>query len=82
MYFDQSAVNAALYGRILIVEGLEKVERNVMPVLNNILENREIALEDGRFMLPRDRYDQLTEKQRTDSRLVPVIRRPMNPCDS
>ena len=72
MYFDQSAVNAALYGRILIVEGLEKVERNVMPVLNNLLENREIALEDGRFLLPRDRYDQLTEQQRIDSRLVPV----------
>jgi len=72
MYFDQSAVNAALHGRILIVEGLEKVERNVMPVLNNLLENREIALEDGRFLLPRDRYDQLTEEQRIASRLVPV----------
>ena len=40
MYFDQSAVNAALHGRVLVVEGLEKVERNVMPVLNNLLENR------------------------------------------
>eukprot|EP01047_Picozoa_sp_COSAG01_P017993 COSAG01_NODE_965_length_12401_cov_3.496098_6_plen_327_part_00 len=71
-YFDQSAVNAALHGRILIVEGLEKVERNVMPVLNNLLENREIALEDGRFLLPRDRYDSLTPAQREASRLVPV----------
>jgi len=25
--------------------GLEKVERNVLPVLNNLLENREMALE-------------------------------------
>jgi hypothetical protein len=71
-YFDQSAVNAALHGRILIVEGLEKVERNVMPVLNNLLENREIALEDGRFLLPRDRYESLTPAQREASRLVPV----------
>jgi MoxR-like ATPase len=65
-------VSAALHGRVLIVEGLEKVERNVMPVLNNLLENREIALEDGRFMLPRDRYDALSPEQRVASRLVPV----------
>jgi hypothetical protein len=72
VYFDQSAVNAALYGRVLVVEGLEKVERNVMPVLNNLLENREIALEDGRFLLPRARYEELSEEQRAASRLVPV----------
>eukprot|EP01048_Picozoa_sp_COSAG05_P002211 COSAG05_NODE_85_length_20698_cov_35.370309_15_plen_739_part_00 len=71
-YFDQSAVNAALHGRILLVEGLEKVERNVMPVLNNLLENREIALEDGRFLLPRDRWESLSPEQRAASRLVPV----------
>jgi MoxR-like ATPase len=71
-YVDMSAVNAALYGRILIVEGLEKVERNVMPVLNNLLENREIALEDGRFLLPQERYDSMTEQQRKESNLVPV----------
>ena len=115
-YFDQAAVTAALHGRVLLIEGLEKVERNVlaraahsfqcqgggavargasprpdrggrgkcfrhdarrrgradhargppdttapapqvMPVLNNLLENREIALEDGRFMLPRARWE-------------------------
>ena len=43
-----------------------------MPVLNNLLENREMALEDGRFLLPRDRYDQLSVEQREPSRLVPV----------
>ena len=71
-YVDMSAVNAALHGRILIIEGLEKVERNVMPVLNNLLENREIALEDGRFLLPQERYDSMTEQQRKESNLVPV----------
>lgn len=44
-FFDQAPVKAAINGRILIVEGLEKVERNVMPVLNNLLENREMSLE-------------------------------------
>lgn len=58
-YFDQSAVRAATQGRILILEGIEKAERNVLPVLNNLLENREMHLEDGRLLLPADRYDQL-----------------------
>lgn len=43
-----------------------------MPVLNNLLENREMALEDGRFLLPKKRYDSLTEEQRQLSSLVPV----------
>jgi von Willebrand factor A domain-containing protein 8 len=46
-YIDQVAVRAAINGRILILEGLEKCERNVLPVLNNLLENREMHLEDG-----------------------------------
>ena len=49
-YFDQGTLQAALHGRVLIVEGLEKCERNVLPVLNNLLENREMALEDGRYI--------------------------------
>ena len=28
-----------------------------MPVLNNLLENREMALEDGRFLVAPNRYD-------------------------
>ena len=30
-YFDQSTLQAALNGRVLIVEGFEKAERNVRP---------------------------------------------------
>ena len=40
VYIDQCAVVAAIKGRVLILEGLEKCERNVLPVLNNLLENR------------------------------------------
>lgn len=58
-YHDQSAVRAATNGRILIIEGVEKAERNVLPVLNNLLENREMHLEDGRFLVPATRYDKL-----------------------
>ncbi|XP_059052100.1 von Willebrand factor A domain-containing protein 8 [Achroia grisella] len=61
-YFDQSAVRAAIKGRVLIIEGIEKAERNVLPVLNNLLENREMHLEDGRFLVPAARYDKLLEE--------------------
>jgi len=58
-YVDQSAVRAATEGRVLVLEGIEKVERNVLPVLNNLLENREMHLEDGRLLIPESRYDSL-----------------------
>ncbi|XP_069495477.1 von Willebrand factor A domain-containing protein 8 [Ambystoma mexicanum] len=58
-YIDQCAVRAATEGRILVLEGLEKAERNVLPVLNNLLENREMQLEDGRFLMSAERYDKL-----------------------
>lgn len=52
IFMDQAAVNAAIHGRILVLEGIERVERNILPLLNNLLENREITLEDGRILLP------------------------------
>ena len=54
----QAAVRAALEGRVLVLEGIEKVERNVLPVLNNLLENREMHLEDGRLLIPAARFGQ------------------------
>ncbi|XP_076068942.1 von Willebrand factor A domain-containing protein c12.2 isoform X2 [Oratosquilla oratoria] len=61
-YHDQSAVRAAVEGRVLILEGVEKAERNVLPVLNNLLENREMQLEDGRLLIPAQRYDRLLQE--------------------
>ncbi|ORZ15094.1 AAA domain-domain-containing protein [Absidia repens] len=58
-YVDQAAVRAAIHGRILVLDGIEKAERNVLPVLNNLLENREMALEDGRFLTTKDAIDDL-----------------------
>lgn len=31
----------------------------MLPVLNNLLENREMQLEDGRFLMSAERYDKL-----------------------
>jgi MoxR-like ATPase len=56
---DQAPVRAAIHGRVLIIDGIEKAERNVLPTLNNLLENREMALEDGRFLVSAARYDEL-----------------------
>lgn len=61
-YYDQSAVRAAIEGRVLILEGIEKAERNVLPVLNNLLENREMHLEDGRFLVSSSTYDKLLKE--------------------
>lgn len=52
-------MRAAIHGRILILDGIEKTERNVLPVLNNLLENREMPLEDGRLLISSARYDKL-----------------------
>ncbi|KAG0215924.1 von Willebrand factor A domain-containing protein 8 [Mortierella sp. GBA30] len=61
-YVDQACVRAATEGRILILDGIEKAERNVLPVLNNLLENREMALEDGRFLVHPKRFDMLVKE--------------------
>ena len=58
-YTDQAPVRAAINGRMLILDGLERAERNVLPTLNNLLENREMTLEDGRLLLAAERYDEL-----------------------
>ncbi|CAB4415023.1 unnamed protein product [Rhizophagus irregularis] len=60
-YVDQACVRAATNGRILILDGIEKAERNVLPILNNLLENREMSLEDGRFLVHPKRYDSLAK---------------------
>lgn len=38
-YYDQSVVKVVIEGRVLVLEGIEKVERNVLFILNNFLEN-------------------------------------------
>lgn len=37
----------------------QKAERNVLPTLNNLLENREMNLPDGRFLVAPKRYNEL-----------------------
>lgn len=51
VYVNQAPVRAAIHGRLLILDGLEKAERNVLPTLNNLLENRELPLNDGTMLV-------------------------------
>ncbi|KAJ6624725.1 AAA domain-containing protein [Mycena sp. CBHHK59/15] len=59
VYVDSPAVSAVKHGRILILEGIEKAERGIMPVLNNLLENREMNLNDGTHIIHPHRHEQL-----------------------
>ncbi|CAK9010716.1 unnamed protein product [Durusdinium trenchii] len=61
-HVDQPPVKAAIHGRVLVLEGIEKAERNVLPLLNNLLENREMSLEDRRFLLSPHRAERLAEQ--------------------
>ena len=54
VYTNQAPVRAAINGRLLVLDGLEKAERNVLPTLNNLLENRELPLDDGTMLLSPD----------------------------
>ncbi|KAH6910612.1 AAA domain-containing protein [Coprinopsis sp. MPI-PUGE-AT-0042] len=58
-YVDSPAVRAVKHGRLLILEGIEKAERGIMPVLNNLLENREMNLDEGTHIIHPLRYQQL-----------------------
>ena len=57
VYVHQAPVRAALDGRLLILDGLEKAERNVLPTLNNLLENRELSLDDGSLLVSPQVFD-------------------------
>ncbi|GMT03950.1 hypothetical protein PENTCL1PPCAC_26124, partial [Pristionchus entomophagus] len=61
-YSDLGAVRAAIEGRVLVIDGVEKAERNVLPILNNLLENREMQLDDGRFLMHHNKFNRLEEK--------------------
>jgi MoxR-like ATPase len=71
---DQAAVRAALGGHILILDGLQRAECNVMAALNCLLANRELYLEDGRTLIPREVYLNFKEEGwiRRNPQIVPI----------
>eukprot|EP01065_Artemidia_motanka_P007771 TRINITY_DN1388_c0_g1_i1.p1 TRINITY_DN1388_c0_g1~~TRINITY_DN1388_c0_g1_i1.p1 ORF type:complete len:1934 (+),score=667.32 TRINITY_DN1388_c0_g1_i1:133-5802(+) len=79
VFADQPAVRAAIEGRVLIVDGVERAERNVLPVINNLLENREMALEDGRFLTNPARWQELLAEGRSEEDLRAMGLVPVSP---
>ena len=59
VFIDSAPVRAALHGRLLLLEGIERAERNVLPTLNNLLEAREMSLEDGRTIISARAWDEM-----------------------
>ena len=77
LFIDQAIVRAAKAGRVLILDGLEKAEKNILPTLNNLLENREMALDDGTFLLNKSTFDKVVSENKDgletfNKRLIPV----------
>lgn len=60
-FIDGPVVNAALAGRLFVLDGMERAERNVLPVLNNLLENRTCPLDGGGSLISAQRYDSLLQ---------------------
>ncbi|PWY99398.1 hypothetical protein BCV70DRAFT_162599 [Testicularia cyperi] len=77
VFQDGPVVRAMKNGHLLILEGVEKAERGVTPIINNILENREQNLADGRHLIPADklqafRREEALEGNTGESRFIPV----------
>lgn len=62
-YSDGPVVRAMKTGALLILEGVERAERNVLPLLNNILENREQDLPDGTSLVPANRIERARQEE-------------------
>ncbi|GAA6009045.1 hypothetical protein JCM11491_005725 [Sporobolomyces phaffii] len=60
-FVDGPCVRAAKSGATLILEGIERCERGILPILNNLLENREMNLEDGTHIISPSRYELLVK---------------------
>lgn len=71
-YIDSAAVRAVKHGRILIIDGIEKAERGIMPVLNNLLENREMNLDDGTHIIHPTRHARVRGSSDTGKSFIPA----------
>ncbi|EGF99746.1 Hypothetical protein MELLADRAFT_94123 [Melampsora larici-populina 98AG31] len=85
-FIDSATVRSVKLGRILILDGLEKAERGILPLLNNLLENREMNLfvksqylkklteKDGTHIIHPDRYESLSREGSLPSNFISASR--------
>ena len=62
-------LRAAINGHVLILDGLGKVEPNLLPLINELLESRQLELEGG-FLLSAENYDRLDEKTKSNPNIL------------
>ncbi|SPO39671.1 uncharacterized protein PSFLO_05152 [Pseudozyma flocculosa] len=67
VFVDGPVVRAMKEGHLLILEGVERAERGVTPVINNILENREQNLADGSFLIPAEKIEAARSQEASES---------------
>ena len=77
VFEDGPVIRAMKNGHLLILEGVEKAERGVTPIINNILENREQNLADGRHLIPAEKLAAFQQEEAqhnvtSSSRFIPV----------
>ncbi|CBQ70003.1 conserved hypothetical protein [Sporisorium reilianum SRZ2] len=77
VFEDGPVIRAMKNGHLLILEGVEKAERGVTPIINNILENREQNLADGRHLIPAEKLAAFQQEEAqlkggNSSRFIPV----------
>ena len=63
VHYEPDDLHTSL-GRVLVIEGLEKAKRNILSIINNLLENREMQLEDRRLLINDDKYQKLLKTHR------------------
>jgi len=67
VFVDQCIVRAAKHGKVLILEGVENAERNVLSLLNGILEERKMVLDDGTLLCDPAEFQHCLSKLTSDS---------------
>ena len=72
IYYNQGPVQAAIDGEILLLDNVQNASRNILPLLNNLLENREMNLEDNSLLIHHARYKSLLERGEDVSRMIPT----------
>lgn len=69
VYKNEAVVRACLNGSTLVLDGLERAEPNMLPLLNSLLEQREMNLDDGSLIVSASRFQQLLKSGNTEQQL-------------
>lgn len=55
-------INAALDGKIAVIDGIHRIHSSTLSVLHRLVHDREIQLHDGKRLINAERYDQLIKE--------------------